>query len=321
MLTIAGVTQDGAPREAAQARKSFESADDRSEEPRTASRDCRDSENAELVHDFRNILNTVSLLSELALIDLAEAPEVGKTVRAIKAACAEANDLCNWWLEDRWSRIAPVDCIDLSTLVRAMAPQLTAAVPFGATLRLDLSATAPLVDASPHSLRRVVLNLVKNAAESLENGSGEVTVGTGFVDPVAPEAVGARTPRRGATQRCCSVTVTDTGCGMNDVARARLLEGSFTTKTKGHGLGMASVRRIIYELGGTIEIRSEVGRGTRIRILLPCVQSGINAAAAPHARAGQLVDRGIRAPFDERRRAPGLAGQLDQENELRISPC
>ena len=63
--------------------------------------------------------------------------------------------------------------------------------------------------------------------------------------------------------------VEDTGCGMSDETRARIFDLFYTTKETGTGLGMAIARAVVEQHGGRIEIRSQLGRGTQVSVLLP----------------------------------------------------
>jgi signal transduction histidine kinase len=63
--------------------------------------------------------------------------------------------------------------------------------------------------------------------------------------------------------------VTDTGCGMDETTQSRMFEHSFTTKSDGHGLGLASISRIVDGFGGLIQVRSQLGYGRQIRVLFP----------------------------------------------------
>jgi signal transduction histidine kinase len=228
-----------------------------------------DTETAEAVHDFRNILSTVSILSELALMDLPESSQVSANVRRIKAACADANDLCNRMLDDSRKASKSVEPVDLSTVIMEMAPLLATYVPAESALRFDLTDRALLVDATPGGIRQVVMNLVKNAAEALNDRPGGVTVSTALVelDATAIAELESRSSMRAGYYPCLAVS--DTGCGMDEATSARLFERHFTTKADGHGLGMASIQRIVQGCGGAIQVHSQVGVGTQIRVLFP----------------------------------------------------
>ena len=81
----------------------------------------------------------------------------------------------------------------------------------------------------------------------------------------------------------------DTGIGMDEAVQARLFEPFFTTKPrgKGTGLGLYSVYQIVSAYGGTIEVDSRPGEGTRFRVFLPAVASTEPAAAALRPLAGE----------------------------------
>jgi len=117
------------------------------------------------------------------------------------------------------------------------------------TLDLDAALPAAMLDA--RELRKVFLNLISNALEAMDD-EGSLTLRTRAVE-------------RGFLE----TTVEDTGCGMSDETRARAFDLFFTTKDTGTGLGMAIARSVIEQHSGRIEIRSQVGRGTQVRVLLP----------------------------------------------------
>jgi two-component system NtrC family sensor kinase len=106
----------------------------------------------------------------------------------------------------------------------------------------------PKVRCFPQQLNQVFLNLLVNAAHALGENRGQITVGT----------------RQEEDQ--VLVTVSDTGCGMPPEVQRRIFEPFFTTKEvgKGTGLGLSISYDIIKKHGGTIEVESEVGRGTTL---------------------------------------------------------
>jgi CheY-like chemotaxis protein len=67
--------------------------------------------------------------------------------------------------------------------------------------------------------------------------------------------------------------VSDTGCGMSQETRSKVFDPFYSTKGAGHGLGLAVVHGIVRSFGGTIDITSEVGRGTTIQVMLPCAET------------------------------------------------
>jgi CheY-like chemotaxis protein len=100
--------------------------------------------------------------------------------------------------------------------------------------------------------------------------------------------------------------VSDTGCGISRENQQKIFDPFFSTKVKGHGLGLAIVERIIKALAGVIEVQSEPGSGTRFRILLP----GMSETPPRTAQAGASSAR------DEIKRA-GLVLLVEDEAALR----
>jgi signal transduction histidine kinase len=107
-----------------------------------------------------------------------------------------------------------------------------------------------LLDA--RELRKAFLNLVLNGLEAL-GPQGRLTVSTAY----APAT------------RTITVTIEDTGSGMNDETLSRIFDLFYTTKQDGTGLGMAIARSVIDLHGGHLAIHSVVGQGTRVQVSLP----------------------------------------------------
>jgi len=162
-----------------------------------------------------------------------------------------------------------------------------------ARLVRELSPVPPVLG-SDSRLGQVFLNLLVNAAQAIPEGNADghrITIRTGL-------APGNRV----------RVEVSDTGCGMTGAVLERLFTPFFTTKPSGQGtgLGLSISRRIVEDLGGTIEVESEPGRGSLFRVLLP---------AAPEAppRAVEPRRLGVSAP----RRARVLVVE-DEEPVARV---
>lgn len=113
-----------------------------------------------------------------------------------------------------------------------------------------------VIYADRQKLRQLFLNLITNAGDAMPHG-GTLTIRT------HPSQLG--------TQPAITIEVCDTGMGIAPELLPRVMDPFFTTKEegKGTGLGLAICRRIVQEHHGTIEIQSEVGRGTMVRVQLP----------------------------------------------------
>jgi signal transduction histidine kinase len=216
-------------------------------------------------HDIRNgllpIRNVVRHLSEVAREQPAELAGVfAERHGTLAGGIGYLEDLASTYarLSPRADRMPT----DLNEVARVVVRDVV--VPTGAVLRDDLDPTLPLVAGDPVALRRVVENLVVNALQSL-NGRGEVVVATA-----------GRRSERGAQ---VTLTVSDTGSGMDAEQVERIFEDYFTTKPGGTGLGLSIVRRLLADLGGRVDVESEPGRGTRFRVELP----GLDPAGAPGA--------------------------------------
>jgi signal transduction histidine kinase len=107
-----------------------------------------------------------------------------------------------------------------------------------------LDPDCPLAEVDARELRKALLNLLLNAVEALE-GTGRLTVGI----------------RHDAATESITISIEDTGAGMNEETVSRMFDLFFTTKTEGTGLGMAIVRSVVDLHGGELDVQSAPGRG------------------------------------------------------------
>lgn len=122
-------------------------------------------------------------------------------------------------------------------------------------ITLDTDACPAVVHADREELRRVFINIIRNAIQALE-GRGTITIATRCLDGFV------------------EVRIQDDGPGITAEAQEHLFEPNFSTKTDGMGLGLAIVKTTIDQLGGTISVRSVPGRGTTVSIRLPLTEPG-----------------------------------------------
>lgn len=122
------------------------------------------------------------------------------------------------------------------------------------TIHRDLDAGLPVVRADPDQMKRVVVNLIDNAAEAIENS--------------AMKEIWVRT-RLDADREIVTLMVADSGLGIPPEAKERLFLPYFSTKHRGTGLGLAIVSRIISEHNGSIHVEENRPTGTQFIIELP----------------------------------------------------
>jgi CheY-like chemotaxis protein len=156
-----------------------------------------------------------------------------------------------------------------------------------ARIGLDLDPALAPVEGDPGQLGQVVMNLVANAAEA---GAGLVSVSTrcaalsGAVESADPDRDGVL------------LEVADDGRGMDAATRTRIFDPFFTTRADGRGLGLAVVHGIVSAHGGAIDVESEPGSGTHVRVWLPAARAAgerdARRSVAGPARAGRWVGSG-----------------------------
>ena len=238
-----------------------------------------------VAHDFNNLLAVILGNSRMALADAPPASPLHSRLARIRAAAQLGAGLTEQMLAYSGKSGVTLKLLDLSQLVEEMADLLGASVAERCRLELELAPRAR-VEGDTTQLRQVVLNLVTNASEALRDGVGTAFVRTGQAQLDAAAlamGVGADGLLPGGY---VFLEVSDDGHGMDATTRSHIFEPFFTTKYSGRGLGLAGVLGIVRAHRGFVQVRSEVGGGTCVRVLLPEPHAAFAASAeAPEARA------------------------------------
>jgi signal transduction histidine kinase len=212
---------------------------------------------AGLAHDLNNLLTALKSSAELAAMSLEEGgrPEP-KELAGIVTAADRAATLTRRLMGFVRREAEELGPVDLGGEVRGMEATLRLLLPRSVELRIRVAQEEALVvQSSRLRLEQMLVNLVANAADAMPRG-GTLAIEAG---PGAPGTGWAR------------VEVADTGIGMAPEVMERIFDPFFTTKPpgKGTGLGLSSLKALVEEAQGRLEVESEPGRGTRFRILLP----------------------------------------------------
>lgn len=224
---------------------------------------------AGIAHDFNNYLTSILGYAQMALDERGARGELAEHLRSVTVISREAAELCSGLLSLAGRTPVQAGPVDLSHTVRGMESLLRTSLKDRGQLRLELAEDVPTIAGDAAHLRRALVNLVINASEACEGRASPVVVRTGSI--ACGPADLARMHRDGerAAGEYAYVEVEDQGAGMTGEAMRHVFDPFFSTKLVGRGLGLTTVFRIVSSHGGAIDVHSEVGRGTRVRLLFP----------------------------------------------------
>lgn len=222
-----------------------------------------------IAHEFNNIL--IVIMGNVELARLEHQPvSMLKHIAQIELAAQRAADLTNQMLTYAGHMSVEATRVDLTALVLQMRELLAVAVPKGVELSYLLASEMPTVIADAVQLRQALVSLVINAAEALVQQPGAITVASGTLTVDTDYLDSAQVTYDLVPGHYVYVEVSDPGCGMSPATRTNMFDPFFTTKASGSGLSLASVRGVVRSHGGAIQVWTELGMGSTIRILLPC---------------------------------------------------
>jgi PAS domain S-box-containing protein len=231
-----------------------------------------------IAHDFNNLLTAILGGLEVTRRRTEDARSLRLIDSSISAAQRGAKLIAQLMAFARKQNLQ-VEYLPLNTLVREMQELLERSVGASVQMIYDLEPDVWPVMADANQVQTALLNLAINARDAMPGGgtlriaSGNLRVDDAEADLPAGEYA--------------TLTVEDSGTGMTEDVKARLFEPFFTTKElgKGTGLGLAQVYGFVRQSGGTVRVRSEIGEGTRMTILLPRVIAEPAATATEHSTA------------------------------------
>jgi PAS domain S-box-containing protein len=219
-----------------------------------------------VAHDFNNLLTVISGYAQLLLRrDLGK--ETLFLVQQIAVAGERAASLTHQLLAFSRKQVLEPKVINLNALVAGMEEMLQRLIGEGIALAASLDPALAQMLADPGQIEQVVMNLVINAVDAMPDG-GKLTIETRNVELDENYAITHTLVRPG---EYILLAISDTGQGIAPELVGHIFEPFFTTKGagKGTGLGLATVYGIVRQSGGYIEIYSEPGLGTTLKVYLP----------------------------------------------------
>jgi signal transduction histidine kinase/CheY-like chemotaxis protein len=250
-----------------------------------------------LAHDFNNLLTVIIASADVLRDRVADDALATRLVREIAMAADRSGELSSQLLAfSRRQMLAP-SVFDPARVLLDLEPLLRRLLGERAEFVIRAETGGGRVFADRGQLERVLVNLSVNARDAMPQG-GRLTIELGYDDAARLDD---RPPECRLAGPCAVIIVSDTGVGMDEATLRRIFDPFFTTKElgRGTGLGLATVRGIVEQSGGTIRVASQPGAGTTFTLLWPLTRqaettpvraAGPSATGSREARTVLVVD-------------------------------
>jgi PAS domain S-box-containing protein len=220
-----------------------------------------------VAHDFNNLLSVIMGYGELVLQECPEEDERRADLVELLGASQRAAALTRQLLAFSRRQVVQPEIVDLNAIVANVEKMLRRIIGEDIEMRTQFRPPRANIRADPSQIEQILLNLTVNARDAMPEG-GKISVATADVS-LGPEY--AQQHPGVSAGNYVELSFQDTGSGMDVETQKRIFEPFFTTKPigKGTGLGLATIYGIVQQCGGHIRVESDVGKGTRFRILFP----------------------------------------------------
>jgi signal transduction histidine kinase/CheY-like chemotaxis protein len=231
-----------------------------------------------IAHDLNNILAPVMMIGPLLRSEIKDSATLA-LLDSMEASAQRGADIVKQILT--FSRGARSEKVPLQTfrLLKEFSGFLRETVPRNILLKFSAPKNLWMVEGNSTELHQVLVNLCCNAREAMPGG-GTLTLSAQNLTLDDNAAASIPNARAG---RYVVWIVADTGVGISPANLDRVFDPFFTTKEvgKGPGLGLSTVLGIVNSTGGCIRLKSELGRGTEVKIYLPALAAEVAEAADP----------------------------------------
>ena len=220
-----------------------------------------------VAHDFNNLLTVIRGNTELALLQEGLAADVRDSLNGALEASEHAAQLAQKLLAFGRPQEKQLEHLDLNLTLAQIDALVQRVIPAGMILETRFSGSPCTVYADRGQIEQVVLNLCLNARDA-SPADGTIVVSTSAIEI---DHSGTGPYLDGHPGHYVELTVSDDGAGMSAETRDQIFEPFYTTKAEGegNGLGLSMVMGIVGELGGFIDVDSQLGVGTTLSVFLP----------------------------------------------------
>jgi len=225
-----------------------------------------------IAHDFNNILSIILGNGDMLLNNLEEDSEQHKKLKKIISAANSAKDLVQQILTFSKQTEQGRKHIRFDSVLTESLKLLQSSLPSTIDIKHNIIENCPAILADPIQMRQLITNICTNAGDAMRKTGGTLTVNLETTE------INSTSKLHLANGTHLKLTISDTGCGMDNVTLRRIFEPFFTTKTQnekteGIGLGLSVAHGIITSHGGDITVSSTPGQGTTFTIFLPIAEN------------------------------------------------
>jgi PAS domain S-box-containing protein len=224
-----------------------------------------------IAHDFNNILGAIIGYAEMALYDTRQDSMEHYNIEQVLKAGHRAKNLVKQILAFSRKSEQNKQIVSLTPIIKEALDLLRASLPTTIEIRQHIEPNLDAIYADPTQIHQVMMNLCTNAGHAMADTAGILTVSLQNVDLTAKATAGYPDLSAGPYVK---LSISDTGHGMDAPTMERIFDPYFTTKAqdRGTGMGLAVVHGIVKGHGGSIQVDSTPGQGSRFDILFPIME-------------------------------------------------
>jgi len=231
-----------------------------------------------IAHDFNNLLQVILGYGDLALEDAESNQPTRSSIEEILEAGHRAKTLVRHLLAFSRQQVLEMKDINLNEVIADLMKMIRRVIGEHITLDVLTGHNLGIVRADPGQLEQILVNLCVNARDAMPGG-GRITIET---ENVRIDEDYCLTHTWAKPGRYVLLSITDTGCGMDQSTMANVFEPFFTTKEVGvgTGLGLSTVYGLVKQHEGMVHVYSEVDKGSIFKIYLPLVERSATSVGA-----------------------------------------
>lgn len=227
-----------------------------------------------IAHDFNNMLSAIIGYTELVKHEVPDDSRARKNLEQVLSAGMRARELVAQILSFSRKYETQRERVRVALILNEALKLLRVTIPTTIEIRSAIQCEEGAVFADSTEIHQIIMNLCTNAYQAMEPGGGILQIGLESVEINGKDVTDSTTDDLPSGEYL-KLSVSDTGCGMSPETTRHIFDPFFTTKErgKGTGLGLATVKRIVTDLKGSILVDSVMGKGTTFTLYLPRVSS------------------------------------------------